>query len=161
MCVQKNVGLEEIFGSKSITGPKMLGHKEMKMKGTNQPTDLSFLIDQKSVGNLLYTLKLLILTLPYFLSTGPFTTTKLSKIFKTYDPYVMNRKIMIKLRRQPNSAEKNKLQRVNSTPIDTQKVEQQSLRKMVKIFFSFLNQSEKVSKLEVFQQKKFNHNKHK
>ena len=49
----------------------------------------------------------------------------------------MNRKIMIKLRRQPNSAEKNKLQRVNSTPIDTQKVEQQSLREMVKIFFYF------------------------
>ena len=70
----------------------------------------------------------------------------------------MNRKIMIKLRRQPNSAEKNKLQRVNSTPIDTQKVEQQSLRKMVKIFFHFW--SEKVSKLEVLQQKNFNHNKH-
>ena len=49
----------------------------------------------------------------------------------------MNRKIMIKLRRQPNSAEKNKLQRVNSTPIDTQKVEQQSLREMVKIFSIF------------------------
>ena len=49
----------------------------------------------------------------------------------------MNRKIMIKLRRQPNSAEKNKLQRVNSTPIDTKKVEQQSLRKMVEIFLHF------------------------
>ena len=40
---------------------------------------------------------------------------------------------MVKLRRQPNSAEKNKLQRVNSTPIDTKKVEQEAIRKMVEI----------------------------
>ena len=46
-------------------------------------------------------------------------------------------KLTVKLRRQPNSAEKNKLQRVNSTPIDTQKVEQQTLRKTVKIIWKY------------------------
>ena len=48
-------------------------------------------------------------------------------------------KLTVKLRRQPNSDEKNKLQRVNSTPIDTQKVEQQTLRKTVKIINFIFN----------------------
>ena len=84
----------------------------------------------------------------------------LKKIFKTYDPYVMNRKIMIKLRRQPNSAEKNKLQRVNSTPIDTQKVEQQSLRKVVNFFFIFVTGQKKSQNWRFFNEIFFNHNKH-
>ena len=67
----------------------------------------------------------------------------------------MNRKIMIKLRRQPKCDEKNKLQRVNSTPIDTQKVEQQSLRKTVQIFFLSLISVRKGFKIGGFSAKKF------